>query len=188
MPEREAQTVIDRLDKMTTTLERFGAADIQDLSGRMFQQLIADRKFLATFYTLPASATLLAELAISRLQVDWAAPEKIAILRLADLACGTGALLRATYYAIASRHRRRGGDDGALHAEMMENVLTAADIMPSAVHLTAATLSGMHPGKVFGHTRILNMPYGEQGEHRELSIGSLDLVKADETRALFGTG
>ena len=188
LPEREVQTVINRLDKMAAELEHFGTADIQDLSGRMFQKLIADRKFLATFYTLPASATLLAELAVSRLSTDWAIPEKVSTLRLADLACGTGALVGAAYQAIASRHRRSGGDDGALHTEMMENVLTAADIMPSAVHLTAATLSGMHPDKAFGHTRIINMPYGEQGESAGLSIGSLDLIQADETRALFGTG
>ena len=34
-----------------------------DLTGRIFQRLIADRKYLATFYTLPASAALLARLA-----------------------------------------------------------------------------------------------------------------------------
>ena len=65
LPEREVQTVIERLDKMAAELEYLGTADIQDLSGRMFQKLIADRKFLATFYTLPASAALLAELAVS---------------------------------------------------------------------------------------------------------------------------
>ena len=188
LPEREVQSVIDKLDKMAAELEHFGTADIQDLSGRMFQKLIADRKFLATFYTLPASATLLAELAVSRLSTDWAIPEQLTALKVADLACGTGALVGAAYQAITSRYRRSGGDDRTLHTEMMENVLTAADIMPSAVHLTAATLSGMHPDKVFGHTRIINMPYGEQGGSAGLSIGSLDLIQADETRSLFGTG
>ena len=38
-----------------------------DLTGRIFQRLIADRKYLATFYTLPASAALLARLAIDKL-------------------------------------------------------------------------------------------------------------------------
>ncbi len=188
LPEREVQTMVDRLDRMAGELEHFGAIDIQDLSGRMFQQLITDRKFLATFYTLPASATLLAELAVSRLGVDWSDADRIAMLRLADLACGTGALLGAAYHAIVSRFRRKGGHDGALHTAMMEQVLTAADIMPAAVHLTASTLSGMHPGESFGHTRMINMPYGDQGAEAGLSIGSLDLIQADETRALFGTG
>ena len=186
--EREAQLVIKRLDRMASELQHFGAADIQDLSGRMFQQLIADRKFLATFYTLPASATLLAELAISRLKTDWAAPDQITALRIADLACGTGALLGAAYHALAARYRRMGGHDGKLHAMMMEQVLTAADIMPSAVHLTAATLSGMHPDIPFGHTRVINMPYGEKENGDGVSIGSLDLIETGEIRSLFGTG
>ncbi len=169
LPERDAQKVISILDTMAAELERFGAVDIQDLSGRMFQQLITDRKFLATFYTLPSSSTLLAELAVSRLKVDWSNPEEITSLRVADLACGTGALLGATYQALASRYRRNGGDDGMLHASMMESVFTAADVMPSAVHLTAATLSGMHPDKTYGHTHIINMPYGDNG----IFIGSL---------------
>lgn len=188
LPERDAQGVIDILEQMASELERFGAADIQDLSGRMFQQLITDRKFLATFYTLPASATLLAELAVFRLSIDWSDPEQITALRTADLACGTGALLGATYHAFASRYRRTGEDDGILHEKMMESVLIAADIMPSAVHLTAATLSGMHPDKAYGHTRIITMPYGENGNENGISIGSLDLMQADETRAIFGTG
>ena len=188
LPEKDAQGVMDILDQMAADLERFGAADIQDLSGRMFQQLITDRKFLATFYTLPASATLLAELAVLRLPIDWKDAEQITALRLADLACGTGALLGATYHAFASRYRRTGQDDGMLHEQMMENVVTAADIMPSAVHLTAATLSGIHPDKAYGHTRIINMPYGENGNEKGISIGSLDLMQADETRAIFGTG
>ena len=188
LPERDAQKVIHLLEEMSAQLERFGAADIQDLSGRMFQQLITDRKFLATFYTLPASAMLLAELAVSRLDIDWANSKELTSLKIADLACGTGALLGSAYQAFASRYRRTGGDDGLLHAKMMESVFTAADIMPSAVHLTAATLSGMHPEKPYGHTRIITMPYGDNGDGNGVSIGSLDLMEADETRAIFGTG
>ena len=188
LPEREVQIMMKRLAEMAAELDQYGAADIQDLSGRMFQKLITDRKFLATFYTLPTSSTLLAQLAVARLKIDWSIPEQIAHLRVADLACGTGALLGAAYQAMACRHRRRGGDDSVLHAKMMESVLTAADIMPSAVHLTAATLSGMHPNKTFRHTRVINMPYGDQGDDTGISIGSLDLIQADQTRSLFGTG
>lgn len=188
LPEVDAHKVIFRLDKMANELQNYGVADIQDLSGRMFQQLISDRKFLATFYTLPPSATLLAELAVSRIDMDWSSPKKITSLKAADLACGTGALLGAVYHAFSARYRRRGGDDSKLHSYMMERVLTGADIMPSAVHLTAATLSGMHPEQPYGHTRIINMPYGEHHDGNGVSIGSLDLMDADQTRAIFGTG
>ena len=188
IPEREIQTVVDRIERTAAKLHRYGAADIQDLSGRMFQQLITDRKFLATFYTLPPSAALLAELAIARLKTDWSDPTQIGSVRVADLACGTGALLGAAYHAIVTRFRRTGGDDRLLHQYMMEDVLTGADIMPAAVHLTAATLSGMHPDQPFGHTRIITMPYGEKSNGDGISIGSLDLIQSDQTKPVFGTG
>ncbi len=79
------------------------------LVGRLFGELIGDRKFLATFYTQPASAALLAELAVSRLDVDWSDPAAIAKLRVGDMACGTGALLTAVYRRIAERYRVEGG-------------------------------------------------------------------------------
>ena len=60
------------------------------MCGRMFQTLIADRKFLATFYTLPVSAALLSELAVPRLSVNWGQRSAVQQLRIADLACGTG--------------------------------------------------------------------------------------------------
>ena len=113
----------------------------------MFQRLIADRKFLATFYTLPSSAHLLAELAVDRLDVDWANADDVLRLRIADFACGTGALLSAAYHRVAARHRRAGGDDRALHAAMMERVLLGADIMPAATHLTASIVSSVHPDR-----------------------------------------
>ena len=95
---------------------------LHDMSGRMFQRLIADRKFLATFYTLPTSAALLADLAVDRVPCDWSSPRAIRRLRVADLACGTGILLSAAYQAILGRHRRRGKNDVKLHRSMMETV------------------------------------------------------------------
>ena len=50
-----------------------GVSNSHDLTGRIFQRLISDREFLATYYTLPASAALLARIAVSKLEgVDWA--------------------------------------------------------------------------------------------------------------------
>ena len=112
---------MDRLANVATELDALGATSQHDLCGRMFQRLITDRKFLATFYTLPSSAALLAELAVSRLDVDWADAEAVTALRIADFACGTGALLNAAYAAAMARHRRAGGDDQAIHSRMMEH-------------------------------------------------------------------
>ena len=132
-----ANAVLNRLAQAASDLAGLGATTLHDLSGRMFQRLIADRKFLATFYTLPTSAALLGELAVSRLDAvtDWSNPDALTRLQVADLACGTGTLLSAAYRALASRHRRTGGDDQVLHTQMMERALIAADIMPAATHL-----------------------------------------------------
>ena len=190
IPNGTAQAVLDRLHGVAGELDGIGATSTQDLAGQMFGRLIADRKFLATFYTLPSSAALLAELAVSRLDVDWSDAEAVKALRIADLACGTGVLLSAAYRAVAARHRRSGGDDGALHREMMEHALIGADIMPAATHLTASMLSSAHPTVTFGRTRIHTMPYGrqEQATNRPAAIGSLDLLASDAQPSLFGTG
>lgn len=190
MRDRVSHLIMESLAEVAVRLDRLGASSVHDLSGRLFQRLIADRKFLATFYTLPNSATLLAEIAVARLSADWASPASVSGLRIADLACGTGALVSSAYQAVRARHRRAGGDDAELHRAMMERALIAADIMPAATHLTASSLSGAHPGSTFTNTQVYTMPYGRPSAEsgRLTAIGSLDLIQKEKTGALFGTG
>lgn len=188
IPARKATRILDDLAAVADEMAGIGVTTTHDLSGQMFGRLIADRKFLATFYTLPSSAMLLAELAVSRLDVDFSAPEELTRLRIADLACGTGALLSAAYVRVATRHRRAGGDDRRIHADMMERALIGADIMPAATHLTASMLSAAHPAVPFGNTMIYTMPYGDQEDGRPVAIGSLDLIAGEGAMSLFGTG
>ena len=192
IPDGTANAVLNRLAQAASDLAGLGATTLHDLSGRMFQRLIADRKFLATFYTLPTSAALLGELAVARLdaETDWSDPDDFTSLRVADLACGTGALISAAYRALAVRYRRTGGDDQALHQQMMERALIAADIMPAATHLTASMLSSAHPGTTFGRTRVHTLPYGQQSQEKRhtMALGALDLIEDDAAPSLFGTG
>ncbi len=192
IPDGTANAVLNRLAQAASDLAGLGATTLHDLSGRMFQRLIADRKFLATFYTLPTSAALLGELAVARLdaETDWSDPDALTSLRVADLACGTGALLSAAYRALAVRYRRSGGDDQALHQQMMEQALIAADIMPAATHLTASMLSSAHPGTTFGRTCVHTLPYGQQSQEKRhtMALGALDLIEEDAAPSLFGTG
>lgn len=182
--------ILNVLSDTADELTNIGVTNLHDMCGRMFQTLIADRKFLATFYTLPVSAALLADLAVPQLKVDWAKRSSIEGLRLADLACGTGILLSAAYQSILGRHRRTGGDDQRLHRLMMERSLIATDIMPAATHLAASMLSGAHPGTTFGNTCVYTMPYGTRtGEGRSgVSVGALDLLGSGQMGHLFGTG
>ncbi len=147
--------------------------------------LITDRKFLATFYTLPESACLLAEMAVERLDVDWSDRNAIEALRIADFACGTGALLSAAQRAVYRRYRRAGGNDKDLHRTLMERVLIGLDIMPAATHLTCSMLSSSHPSLTYGKSQIHTMPYGIHGGGTH--IGALDLLDSEHSYSLFST-
>jgi len=188
VPDAVANKVLQRLSTVAGQLAGLGVTTTGDMAGQMFGQLISDRKFLATFYTLPSSAALLAELAVQRLAIDYRKPDQVTGLKVADLACGTGALLSAAYSRITARVRRAGLDDQTLHPQMIEQALVGADIMPAATHLTAAILSSAHPTVTFGRTNIYTMPYGTQPEGRAVAIGSLDLIEDKNALTLFGTG
>ncbi len=184
IPPREAARILNRLHSTAEEVESSGANVAHDLTGRIFQRLIADRKYLATFYTLPASAALLARLAVAKMDVDWSDADAIGKLKVGDFACGTGALLSAVYEQIAVRHENAGGDAAALHPAMMEEVLYGCDVMPSAIHITGSTLSGMQPNVGFGQSRLYTMPYGRQ-EDGSVAIGSLELLQSSTLMTLF---
>ena len=187
LPTSYAVDILRRLRDTAQAVEAAGVDNAHDLTGRVFQTLIADRKYLATFYTLPASAALLARLAVAKLEsVDWSTREAIGKLRIGDFACGTGALLSAVYEQIAARHERAGGDPAALHTTIMEEVLYGCDVMPSAVHITGSTLAGVEPSVLFNRSRLYTLAYGRQDD-RGVKIGSLELLQSSAALALFNT-
>ena len=183
----DAARILRRLRNTAQAVNATGVENAHDLTGRIFQRLIADRKYLATFYTLPASAALLARLAVAKLEgVDWSSAEAVGRLRVGDFACGTGALLSAVYDQIAARHERAGGDARKLHNVMMEEVLYGCDVMPSAIHITGSTLSGVEPAVGFSKSRLYTMPYGRQKDG-SVMIGSLELLQSSNVLTLFNT-
>ena len=203
LPSGDAADILRRLRNTAQSVNATGVDNAHDLTGRIFQRLIADRKYLATFYTLPASAALLARLAVAKLcpepaeglcteptegmeGVDWSSAEAIGKLRIGDFACGTGALLSAVYEQIAARHERTGGDAAALHKVMMEEVLYGCDVMPSAVHITGSTLSGVEPHVLFNGSHLYTMPYGRMKDDTVM-IGSLELLQSSNVLTLFNT-
>ena len=225
LPARDAALILEELENTAGEVNSTGIDNAHDLTGRVFQRLISDRKYLATFYTLPASAALLARLAVAKLkppppagegatkppppagegatkppppqgegwgggenpgEFDWADPAAIASLRVGDFACGTGALLSAVYGQIAARHESAGGDAAAIHPAMMEEVLYGCDVMPSAIHITGSTLSGVQPEVGFDNSRLYTMPYGRQDDGA-VKIGSLELLQSSEVMTLFNT-
>ena len=187
LPSGDAADILRRLRRTAQAVDATGVDNAHDLTGRIFQRLIADRKYLATFYTLPASAALLARLAVAKLEgMDWSDAGAIGRLRIGDFACGTGALLSAVYEQIAARHERAGGDAAALHKVMMEDVLYGCDVMPSAVHITGSTLSGVEPSVIFNESHLYTMPYGRMQDN-SVMIGSLELLQSSNVLTLFNT-
>ena len=177
---RAAAGILNTLKYTAEEVDATGVENSHDLTGQVFQRLIADRKYLATFYTLPTSAALLARLAVAKMQeVDWADAAAIGALRIGDFACGTGALLSAVYDQIAARHERAGGDLTQLHPLMMAEALYGCDVLPSAVHITGSTLAGAQPNVGFGQSCLYTMPYGRLNDG-SVAIGSLEFLNSDE--------
>ena len=187
LPSHAAARILEHLRTTAHRINATGANVAHDLTGRVFQRLIVDRKYLATFYTLPASAALLARLAVAKLEgVDWSDADAIGELKVGDFACGTGALLSAVYEQFATRHEQTGGNPASLHKAMMEDVLYGCDVMPSAIHITGSTLSGIQPNVGYDNSRLYNMPYGRQADGT-VAIGSLELLQSSAVMTLFNT-
>ncbi len=187
LPDAYAARALTELRETAQNFDAAGVDHAHDLTGQIFQRLISDRKYLATFYTRPASAALLARIAMSKLEgVDWSDASTIGKLRVGDFACGTGALLSAVYEQVAARHANAGGDPAKLHQVMMEDVLYGCDVMPSAIHITGSTLSGMQPSVGFNQSRLYTMAYGRQNDG-SVKIGSLELLLPSKVLTLFNT-
>ncbi len=69
---------------------------------------------------------------------------------------------------------------------MMEEVLYGCDVMPSAIHITGSTLSGVEPAVGFRNSRLYTMPYGRQDDGT-VKIGSLELLQPSDVQTLFNT-
>ena len=187
LPADVAARILHSLNYTVGKVIATGVNNAHDLTGRVFQRLISDRKYLATYYTLPPSAALLARLALAKLpDLDLADLAAIGQLRVLDAAAGTGALLSGVYDQIATRHEQAGGDTDLLHPVMLEQVLYGCDVMPAAIHITGSTLSGIAPAVKFNNSRQYTLAYGRQVD-AEVRIGSLELLRSSEVMTLFNT-
>ena len=187
LPTQMAATILGELWATAEKLIVGGVTKSHDLTGVVFQRLIADRKFLATYYTRPSGAALLAGLALPIqtpvVGASWSDAETLAQTRIGDFACGTGTLLSTAYQRLGLLHQVHGGDPKAIHPALMEHGLVGLDVLTVAVHLTAAMLAGSYPDKPFSGECLLTMPYGsyEWG----VCLGSLDLLSEQPSFDIF---
>ena len=179
VPTQYSKPLIECLARTANRLLEKSLMRSHDLTGAVFQRLIADRKFLAAYYTTPAAAALLAGLSIDPDTTPsggpWSDASTVKALRIADFACGTGTLLSTSYQRVGQIHELAGGDAEALHTDMMAEGLIACDVLPAAAHLTASMLAGAHPTVKYIQSSILTVAYGKQTDGG-LALGSLDLL------------
>jgi hypothetical protein len=179
IPADTSRPLLECLVTTATQLVANHMMQSHDLTGAVFQRLIADRKFLAAYYTNPSSAALLAGLAIDQFTApnggSWSKESDVTSLRIADFACGTGTLLSAAYRRISQLHEAFGGNAEAIHGEMMATALVGCDVLPTAAHLTASMLAGAHPTIKYKGSSILAVAYGKQDDGG-VALGSLDLL------------
>jgi hypothetical protein len=178
IPAAESKPLIEGLAETADRLLENRLMRSHDLTGAVFQTMIVDRKFLAAFYTTPASAALLLGLALvpdlTPEMKPWSDPDNVKTLRIADFACGTGTLLTTAYSRIGQLHELAGGDSEAIHAQMMAHAIIGCDVLPSAAHLTASMIAGAHPTVKYDQSLIMTVPYGNMDG--DIALGSLDLL------------
>src|SRR5271157_602612 len=168
------------------------AALRHDLMGRIYHLLLADAKYFGAFYTTVPAATLLLKLTLDPAgDIDWSDVTHIEKLRIADLACGTGTLLKATLQTAVENHVRVCAEKGKLpdvkgvHKALVEHVLWGLDVVPFAIHLAASALALHEPDVEFGEMNLFTLPVGGPKD----KMGSLDLLTGRRVQVqadLFG--
>jgi hypothetical protein len=189
VPTNIAAGILKRMHHTASVLLTLNLGKSSDLSGIIFQRLISDRRFLATFYTTPASAALLNGLVFKDVALNekpWSDPS-VTSLRIADFACGTGSLLDGAYNEIRRHIEISGVSARKLHPAFIENSFIGSDVMPSATHITASILSSAFPEERYKHTNILTLPYGRQPDG-SVSLGAIELLSTQGALSIIDTG
>ena len=183
---RITREIIDVLVDATDFIKSHNLSHSSDMYGLVLQRMISDRERLATYYTLPESAEMMASIVLPPAgDPAWRDKRSLLSLRVADLACGTGMLLATTYRQIIARYGAGGGRGSAIHEEFMRDCISGLDVLPLAAHMTVSSLAGVYPDVIIRDTNIHHMPIGRWGPGKsEYRIGSLDLID-DSDSTLF---
>lgn len=130
IPTAHSKSLVHKLASTADRLVENQLMRSHDLTGAVFQRLISDRKFLAAYYTTPASASLMASLLLPQIQDlpsgRWADRKSLKSMRIGDFACGTGTLLSTVYQRLGQIHELYGGNSKEIHADMMGNSLVVS--------------------------------------------------------------
>ena len=176
----ETERSLRRLAQSAIKISRNRGALRHDLMGRIFHRLLSDAKFYGAFYTKIPSATLLLKLAVDKntWSVDWSSAESVGQIQIADLACGTGTLLKAAMAAVVDRNIETtilAGEKAhpdQVHKKLIENSLWGFDVLSSAVHLAAAAIAMHDPDVNVKNMHLYALPLGGPKQN----LGSIDFA------------
>jgi hypothetical protein len=189
----------EALKKLAETAEditKRRAALRHDLMGRIYHRLIADAKYFGAYYTTVPAAALLLKLTLDPddVAIDWSDIEEIKKLRIADLACGTGTLLKAALQTVVDNYVRACAEKGikpdltTLHQVMVEECLYGLDVVEFSIHLAASALAIHEPEVQFHEMKLWTLPLGSTGAHLT-KLGSIELFGSHQATVqadLFG--
>ena len=165
-----------------------------NVGAELFPRISDDRKQAAAFYTQPGTAELLATLTLRedmRSECEWRDSDIFKSMRIADMACGTGTLLRSSYRRVLHLHEKHGGSSSdQIHRDAMEHGLIGLDISPIAAHLTSSSLAAIGSGEPYGETSIgwvaVGGPPVVSKRKKSWRTGSLEYLQKSALTDLFG--
>lgn len=175
----ETQTAIEELVEGAIMISGSRAALRHDLMGRIFHRLIKNPKYYGARYTKIPAANTLMRLVVGQMDYAWEDPQEVQDLKVADLACGTGTLLKSTLGAVLDQYIETAVQKGEqastedVHAEFVQEGIWGFDVLPSAIHLAATGLALHDPDVKVERMRIYALPLG--GPNKRL--GSIDFAR-----------
>ena len=168
----DVSKVFDMLHKVINIIECQRYKKLVNIGAELFPKMSVDRKTAAAFYTNNTTAEFLANLTINEQDIDKDIFERIKIV---DMACGTGTLLRAGYNVIRTNFEKYHIDDKnslkKIHTDAIEKGLIGLDIFPISTHLTASSITMMGYGEPYNEMNIGMMPVGKPNK-----TGSLEFL------------
>lgn len=186
------EQALGKIESTARSIGKSRALGRHDLIGRVYHTLLANQKFLATYFTSVPAATLLAGLTLEPSQwpdIDWAKePSNGPPITVGDFACGTGTLLLSSAAAVRqswAEARAEARQDLSLEqvgSVLIEEGLIGADVLAYALQICAATLLLGAPGSTVSKTGLHRVPFGGPAGR----LGSLEFLAGEAQGALWG--
>jgi len=182
-PNGDVNKVLLFMARTAKSISEHRTALRHDLMGRVYHRLLAEAKYLGTYYTSIPAAVMLLKLALrpDGWNIQWNNVQQVGELRIADLACGTGTLLMAAADTIVDNYVSASASAGkavqlpAIHKQVAESILYGYDVLVSAVHLTASTLALRSPDVPFEKMNLFALPLGGKSQR----LGSLEFLSGN---------